>query len=309
MPKNRTSRICVAAMALLAASPAPRAAGITPRHPAPPVFGSLQAPAPAVQASAAPLPAAQELILGRTAAFLATAGVPMGIEFRPFDAATPPGVAAPRVQAYPVVPPALPQPRRTIQESLDAFVAANPGYEWIADPQITRVRPVGAMTDSASWLNAPVETFDIRDRTMVGVLTAFGRLFDPAYDESRVVGGREGIGAEQPTARLQAIEEAKAHRFSVSVAKTTVRGVLDAIVLGHGAAGWLVGFRGTSPTFANSLVEIVFWKGASVIAHPGAPPSRPARIDAAPPVIVQLPLTFKTTSLEQMVRQYAGAGR
>jgi hypothetical protein len=239
----------------------------------------------------------QQLVLGRTAAFLAVAGVPMGVELRPFDAGTPPGVPPPRVKEYPVVPPGLPQPGRTIKESLDGFVAANPGYEWIADGQVTRARPVGTVTDSANWLNALVETFDIRDQAMVEALTAFGRLFDPAYDDSRVLGGREGGVPGPPGARLTAIEEAKAHRFSVLVAKTTVRGVLDAIVLGHGAAGWLVSFRGTAPTFANSRVEIVFWKGASVLALPVAPPARALRTDATTPMLVPLPLTFKTMRL------------
>jgi hypothetical protein len=214
----------------------------------------------------------------------------MGIELRPFGT-----VAAPADSLPPYVvrlpagasPPTGPTP--SPRQAMDEFLARNEGYESVARGGVLGLRPVGAAVDRANWLNASVPAFDMDDVTVLDALVGLGRLFDPAYQPSRVVSSGSQPVAPVPAAaqqRFMLIGEALQRRMSVHLSNSTVRGVLDAIVAAHGEAGWVVSFKGTTPSRIDSRIDIVLWKGSVVSAFPLGPP----RLATQPRLLYPLPL-------------------
>jgi hypothetical protein len=234
--------------------------------------------------------AEQQLALTRMFALEMQLRVAMGIELRPFGTVAasadslPPHVVRLPVGTSPPMGP-TPSPR----QALDEFLVRNEGYESVARGGILSVRPVGADVDPANWLNAQVPAFDMDDVTVLDALVGLGRRFDPAYQPSRVVSSGSQSVAPVPAAaqqRFMLIGEALQRRMSVHLSNSTVRGVLDAIVAAHGEAGWVVSFKGTTPSRIDSRIDVVLWKGSVVSAFPLGPP----RLATQPQLLYPLPL-------------------
>lgn len=247
------------------------------------------AAAPTVQSSpmAQAYSAEQRYALGGLRAFLGLSRVPIGVEVRPLDAPTPSAASLPpRVVRLPLglPPPDLPPGSRP---PIDDFLSRNPDYEAVADGPLFAVGPRGSTGDPENWLNARMPVFEIRDATAEEALTQLERAFDPTYDITRVVAS-EPVPPDTAVAmqRLSAIGRARQRRFSLQRSTPTVREVLNAIVLAHGEASWIVTFRGPTPSREASRIDIVFWRGASVSAHAAEPPPRPTLRRE----LIQLPL-------------------
>jgi hypothetical protein len=277
----------------------------------------LVAPVAGILAMAQGPPSTEQmLVLGSLAGFQARSHVPMGIELRPSGAVIAPDAPPEsRIRALPLTPPRLAggDPRAVpsssvIRRALDEFVAANPGYAWATSGLLVHVQPSRAVEDAADWLNAPVASFALSGAAVRDALVALRRLFDPGYDGSRVVAGRmppmQASAASQPRERM---EQAQDRRFDVSLQGVRVREVLDAIVLAHGEASWLVSFDGPAPVADRARIEVVFWQGSSAIAYAGVPPLRPAPVpgNTGSQRLVMLPLT--RTSLQSTITRITSA--
>jgi hypothetical protein len=245
-------------------------------------------------------------VLGSIVAFEARTRVPMGFELKPFGPrAVAVEASGARVVPLPLTPPLLANGSgrgatspSVIRQALDDFVAANPGYAWSVSGPLVSVTPADAPADAADWLNATVPSFGVRGATARDALVALRRVFDKGYDEARISAGRtpEAGPASTQSAVQERVEQAQSRRFDVSLEGARVREILDAIVLAHGEASWLVSFDGPAPVMEHARVEVVFWHGSSAIAYPAVVPlrPRPAAPSAPAPRILTLPLTQST---------------
>lgn len=116
----------------------------------------------------------------------------------------------------------------SVAEALDKIVAAEPRYRWTEDNGVIHLRPKGARADTDDVLNHAVAAFELHGVTLTQALREVRFYLHP---ESR--GG--GIVGAGPAPRQLGL-----HRFNVTVSDTTVCGLLDAIVIAHGASSWHV---------------------------------------------------------------------
>jgi hypothetical protein len=149
-------------------------------------------------------------------------GRPIGFEAVPAE----PGQPAPSVTTLNVM-------GKTVEEMLDALVARDVRYSWSEENAVLHLRPRASRRDSNSPLNRKIDAFAVRDVTLADASHEIHFLLQPELRGLVIVGS--GIAAHQLGLR----------RFDVNIANTTVLGVLDAIVMAHGASSWHVTYSQT----------------------------------------------------------------
>jgi hypothetical protein len=122
---------------------------------------------------------------------------------------------------------------KTVEEMLDALVARDVRYSWSEENAVLHLRPRASRRDSNSPLNRKIDAFAVRDVTLADASHEIHFLLQPELRGLVIVGS--GIAAHQLGLR----------RFDVNIANTTVLGVLDAIVMAHGASSWHVTYSQT----------------------------------------------------------------
>jgi hypothetical protein len=116
----------------------------------------------------------------------------------------------------------------TLGEALDRIVAEAPRYSWSEENSVVHLRPETARADPDDLLNRPVTVFRLDGVTLSEALREVGFYLRPELRG----GGTVGSGPGPRELGLQ--------RFSVTVSNTNLCGLLDAIVIAHGAASWQV---------------------------------------------------------------------
>jgi len=140
------------------------------------------------------------------------------------------GYEAPAEELWQPAPPesTLKTEGRTIEQILNEIVARQPRYLWTIDDGVVHLRPKTAVADSANVLNHVIEEFVVDRATLREALREVHFTLRPELRGGGIVGSGPGPSA------------LGLRRFSVSLASTTVQGVLDAIVKVHGASSWSV---------------------------------------------------------------------
>ncbi len=116
----------------------------------------------------------------------------------------------------------------TVANALDRIVATQPRYVWSEENRVIHLRPKTARTDEKGVLNQSIIAFELHDVTIGEALREVHFHLRPELRGGGIVGS--GPAPKQLGLR----------RFSVEVSNTTVLGLLDAIVIAHGAASWHV---------------------------------------------------------------------
>jgi len=116
----------------------------------------------------------------------------------------------------------------TLAEALDKIVTKEPRYRWTQNNGVIHLRPKTARADPNSLLNRPVARFELHGVTLSEALHEVHLYLRPELRGRGVVGSGPGP------------REFGLRPFSVAVSSTTVLGLLDAIVIAHGAASWHV---------------------------------------------------------------------
>jgi hypothetical protein len=132
--------------------------------------------------------------------------------------------------------PYVPAPRsgelqlggHTVAEALDKIVAGQPRYGWSEENGVIHLRPKAARADANNLLNRSVATFELHDVTLTDALHEVHFYLRPELRGGGILGSGPGP------------RELGLRRFNVTMSNTTVLGVLDAIVIAHGAASWHV---------------------------------------------------------------------
>lgn len=147
-----------------------------------------------------------------------------------WTARIPIGYEAPEDEPWQPAPPSrtINVEGQTVEQVLNAIVALQPRYGWSEDDGVIHLRPKTAVADPNNVLNRPIEMFVLDDTTLQLALREIHFNLRPALRQ----GGIAGSGAPPTALGL--------HRFSISMKKTTVLDVLDAIVKAHGASSWHV---------------------------------------------------------------------
>jgi hypothetical protein len=115
-----------------------------------------------------------------------------------------------------------------VGEALDKIVARQPRYSWSEEHGVIHLRPTAARTDERALLSQPIAAFELHDVTLSEALLEVRFHLRPELRGAGILGS----GPQPRQLGLQ--------RFSVAVANTTLLGLLDAIILAHGAASWHV---------------------------------------------------------------------
>ena len=89
----------------------------------------------------------------------------------------------------------------SLDDALDAALAAHPGYEWRRTDDVIVVRPVGAWTDAADPFNRPVRNFRAERTNESQVLEGIRRLVSTGVyrDEHRLSGTPVDFSVESGT--------------------------------------------------------------------------------------------------------------
>lgn len=116
----------------------------------------------------------------------------------------------------------------TVAGALDRIVATQPRYGWSEENRVIHLRPKTARADEKGVLNQSVAAFELHDVTIGEALREVHFYLRPELRGRAIVGSG-------PAPRQLGMQ-----RFSVDVSNTTVLGLLDAIVIAHGAASWHV---------------------------------------------------------------------
>jgi hypothetical protein len=147
-----------------------------------------------------------------------------------WTARIPIGYEAPADEPWQPTPPdsTIRTEGETIEQLLDAIVAREPRYVWTIDDGVVHLRPRAAVANPDNILNQGVERFVVAGVTLQQALREVHFTLRP---ESR----QGGIIGSGPTPSALGLS-----KFSVSVGRTTVQGLLDMIVKAHGASSWSV---------------------------------------------------------------------
>jgi hypothetical protein len=160
------------------------------------------------------------------------------------------------------------QPARTlaldgssVREALNAIVREDPRYEWSEANGRVLVRAASARGTSA--LDARVERFAVRDVSYMEALGALVRGMDATRPQP--TGGSVGMSMDADRAPPSAKRPAGGHdrRITVTLARTTVLVVLEAIASAHGGLSWLVRYDDGESGFDHATI---FMMGAGSLA-------------------------------------------
>jgi hypothetical protein len=116
----------------------------------------------------------------------------------------------------------------TLAEALEKIVVRQPHYRWSQENCVIHLRPRTARVDPNNLLNRPVEALELHGVTLSEALHEVHLYLRPELRGRGIVGSGPGP------------RELGLRRFSVTVSRTTVLGLLDAIVVAHSAASWHV---------------------------------------------------------------------
>ena len=171
---------------------------------------------------------------------------------------------------------------RPLSEALDTLVKAAQSTaalwpEFIVDHRFAwrerlAVVHVTWLDGGTTFLDAAVPVFELVDVTLEDALLEVHRLRDPAFPNPRET---HGTGARVqsfigivPTGTREIPDPAthpeRTRRFSVSVRDTTLRGVLDAIVLAHGRSWWQVQYSSTTGEYSGAAIGFGPFDGPSI---------------------------------------------
>ena len=145
----------------------------------------------------------------------------------------------------------------TVGEALNAIMRENGHYSWSERNGVFNVAAPGSETDPANFLNRPVTDVRWSNVNVVGALDAIHRRFDASYTPTITVNTGPPSSAES--------REEESRVFSVSMARGTLRDLLNAIVLAHGSAYWLVDYSGATRTFPDSRLALCGFAGQCVV--------------------------------------------
>lgn len=176
------------------------------------------------------------------------ARTPIGMELLP-DPSLPAGVERRRGNAVALG-------GQQVQTLLDLFVGAMPGYRWHEDGGIIHVFPWDLQK---SFLDTTVADFEVSGVNIIEAISDVHKLLDPGFPV--VSGARQnGFGPPPGSKELQTVTSARAESFSrlisVHLQSSTIRQVLDALVVAHGGGSWIVSYRSLPATY--STCEIGF---------------------------------------------------
>jgi hypothetical protein len=147
---------------------------------------------------------------------------------------------------------------RTLSEALNALLAVVPDPEtverweghkvtWSESNGIVRV---GHFAGRRTFLDETVPLFDVKDYTVVQLLTALHRITDPEHTEKTLSPGNPRS------------DPWLARRFTVSKRNSTVRELLDAIILTQGDLSWSVDYRSADGTYSKSVIAFHSFAGS-----------------------------------------------
>jgi len=122
------------------------------------------------------------------------------------------------------------------------------GVSWV-----NGVAEVSVLPPGRTFLDTEVPAFHLSNATIQDALEAVHRLLDGTRKP-------EGFGnAFGPAAR-----QFSDRRFSLTLGRTTVRALLDAIVVAHGDASWVVRYRQASGDYAGCEIGARSFEGVAM---------------------------------------------
>ena len=137
----------------------------------------------------------------------------------------------------------------SVQQVLDALVRTQPSYEWQLEGGLVHVFPRALMADRHNFLNLHIRSFTAKEKELPlasrDLRHEVQRLINPELYKAGW-GGHTAIGAG---------EEKK---LSVELRDATVRQILDALVLAHQEAIWIVTFPAQLPLDRNGYRAVTF---------------------------------------------------
>lgn len=116
------------------------------------------------------------------------------------------------------------------------IVAFDSRFDWVDANGIFNVRPKTEHAAGPSMLEQPIETFSVTEVTAEGALDAIGRLLGAV--SAGAGSGQGGLIDVDEKEQQRRIAEGRARTISLTLANTTVRGILNAVCLAHGTLSW-----------------------------------------------------------------------
>jgi|SRR5579862_6095930 len=185
-----------------------------------------------------------------TQSFQAPFGLEMGLEVQ-----IPPGM---------VVKPA----KRIDLSGLDLVGAVaklsqvTPKYAWVNRNGVTEVRSTEV---SGSFLSTIVPHFELQTTDLPSAIVTVHRLFDAGFPAAKPI-TPGGFSSDAGTTAGRAAQLELLHRpITVSLTRATVADILDAIVVAHGEASWIVRYRQGPASYASAEIGFVLANGQQIL--------------------------------------------
>ena len=132
------------------------------------------------------------------------------------------------------------------------------GYHLTWAGGIANISPLNTPT----FLDVVVPSFRIDDvDVVVAATSAVRHLMDPSHPERQ--SGILGNGTPDSRKALQRLLE---KRLTLSLRNVTVRQILNAIVLAHGGASWVVRYRSTAGAYEGCEIGVASFEGVMPIS-------------------------------------------
>lgn len=139
-----------------------------------------------------------------------------------------------------------------LRDALNHIIGAMPQYQWKERSPFVDVRPRG---DRISFLDTPVEKFEVNDADVSQALSVLRRIGDPTVEVvpvgtiRRFGDPRQDPQSAEAQSLVAAQENAARKKIAVSLSDVTIRQVLDSILVAHGSGAWVARYVGAEPTW------------------------------------------------------------
>jgi hypothetical protein len=159
-----------------------------------------------------------------------------------------------------------------VSDGLNALIAAAPmlssssvtgpyAFSWREEAGLIHVTPIRGQH---TFLDTVVPSFQVNQKSLPFALRQLHRILDPGYPEPGPTGGNSGnlLTARQgpgspPRKSYDELQQELARPVSIALTNVTVRQILDALVLSHGGASWVVRYASGAASYPGCQIEVV----------------------------------------------------